>query len=52
MNEYSLAIVGKVDAKVHEIVLPPARFVNDSFKHGLVNFVGDIPKHDLQNRQS
>lgn len=51
MNEYSLAIVGKVDAKVHEIVLAPTRLVNDSFEHGLVHFVGDIPKHNLESSQ-
>jgi hypothetical protein len=47
----SLAVVGKVNAKVHEIVLSPTRLVNDSFKHGLVHFVRNIPKHNLQKGQ-
>lgn len=45
-----LAVVGKIDAKVHKIVLSPTRLINDSFKHGLVYLVGDIAKHNLQER--
>lgn len=51
MKRYSLAIVGKVDAKVHEIILSPTGLVNDPFQHGLVHFVGDVPKHNLQDGQ-
>lgn len=51
MNEShndSLAVVGKIDAKVHKIVLSPTRLINDSFKHGLIYLVGNVAKHNLQ----
>jgi hypothetical protein len=45
---HSLAIVGEIDAQVHEIILAPAGLVNDALQHGLVYLVGDISQHDLQ----
>jgi hypothetical protein len=43
----SLAIIREVDAKVHEIVFAPARFIYQSLEHSLVNLVRDIAEHDL-----
>jgi hypothetical protein len=42
-----LAVIGEIDAQVHEIVLAPAGFVNDPFEHGLVDLIGDVSQHDL-----
>lgn len=42
-----LAIVGEVDAQVHEIIFPPARLVDDSLQHRLIDFVGNIAEHNL-----
>ena len=44
---YSLAVIGKINAQVHEVVLAPARLVNEALEHGLVDLVGDVPQHDL-----
>lgn len=43
----SLAVVGKVDAEVHEVILAPARLVHYSLEHSLVDLVGDVSQHDL-----
>ncbi len=45
-----LAIVRKVNAKVHEVVLSPAGLVHDSLQHVLVDFVRNITQHNLVNR--
>ena len=44
---YSLAVVGKINAQVHEVVLAPARLVDEALEHGLVDLVGNVPQHDL-----
>ena len=45
----SLAIVGKIDAQVHEVVLAPAALVDDALQHGLINLVWNVPQHDLDD---
>ena len=47
VGRYSLAVVGEVDSKIHEVVFAPAGLVHDSLEHSLVNLVGDVPQHDL-----
>jgi hypothetical protein len=49
---YSLAVIGKVDAQVHEIVFSPAGLVNDPLEHRLVDLIGDVSKHDLRTAVS
>ena len=41
-----VAIVGKVDAKVHEVVLPSTGLVHNLLQHLLVDLVWDVAKHD------
>lgn len=37
-----VAIIGEIDAKIHEIVLAPAGLVHDPLQHCLVNLIGDV----------
>ena len=46
-ERYLLAIIGKIDAQIHEVVLAPTGLVHDGLEHGLVDLVGDVPEHDL-----
>lgn len=43
----NIAIVGKVDAKVHEVNLPTRGYEEHLLQHLLVDAIGDVPKHDL-----
>ena len=43
----SLAVIGKVDAQIHEVVLSPAGLVDNSLQHCLIHLVGNVPEHDL-----
>ena len=45
--EHLLAVVGEVDAQIHEVVFAPAGLINDLLQHRLVNLVGNVAKHDL-----
>lgn len=47
-GRHLLAVIGKVDSQIHEVVLPPTRFVDDALEHGLVNLIRNVPKHDLE----
>ncbi len=47
-SDVLLAVVREVDSQIHEIILPPTRLVDNSLKHGLVDFVWDVSEHDLQ----
>lgn len=47
MKAHLLAVICEVYTKVHEVILSPARLVDDPLQHSLVNFVWDIPKHYL-----
>ena len=38
----NIAIVGEVDAKIHEVILATARLIHNIFKHGLVDLIWDI----------
>lgn len=49
LSTHSLAVVGKVNPQVHEVVLSPTRFIDNPFEHRLVNLIRNIPKHDLGN---
>ena len=44
---YLLAVVGKVDSKVHEIILPKGRRIHDALEKRLVYLVGNVAQHDL-----
>jgi hypothetical protein len=43
-----LAVVGEIDAKVHEIVLSKARFVDNGFQLSLVELVRNVSEHNLR----
>ena len=43
-----LAVIGKVDTKVHEVIAAKTRLIDDPLQHCLVDFVGNITKHDLR----
>ena len=47
LGQYSLAVVGKINAQVHEIILAPARLIDNTLQHRLVDLVGDISQHNL-----
>lgn len=42
-----IAIVGKVNAEVHEVVLSKGSAVHDGLQHGLVDAIRDVAQHDL-----
>lgn len=42
----NVAVICEVDSQVHEVVLTPARFINDALQHGLVHLVWDVSEHD------
>ena len=50
-NCHILAVIGKVDTKVHKVIATKARLIDYLFQHCLVNLVGDITKHDLRQGQ-
>ena len=37
-----LAVIRKIDAQIHKIVLTPARLVDDGLEHSLVDFVWNV----------
>jgi len=47
---YLLAVVGEVNAQIHEVVFAPAGLVNNLLQHRLINLVGDVAKHDLASQ--
>lgn len=49
---YLLAVVRKVNAKVHEIVLAEGRGIHNAFKEGLIHLVGNVSQHDLEVGQT
>jgi hypothetical protein len=49
---YLLAVVRKVDAKIHEIVLAKGRGVHNAFEEGLIHLVGNVSQHDLEVGQT
>lgn len=46
-GSHLLAVIGEVNSQIHEIVLAPTGFINDPLQHGLIDFVWNIPEHDL-----
>lgn len=44
-----LAVVGEIDAQVHEVIFAPARVVDDSLQQSLVDLVRDVAQHDLRS---
>lgn len=42
----NVAVIGKVDAEVHEVVFTPAGLVNNALEHCLIDLIGDIAQHD------
>lgn len=42
----NIAIIRKINAQVHEVILSPARLVDDALQHSLVHFVWDVSEHD------
>lgn len=42
----NIAIIRKINAQVHEVVLSPAGLVDDAFQHSLVYLIWDISEHD------
>lgn len=42
-----LAVIGEVNAQIHEVVFTPAGLVNNFLEHSLVDLVGNIAQHDL-----
>lgn len=49
-GSHLLAVIGKVNSQIHEVVLSPTGFVNDPLQHGLVDFVRNVPEHDLDSK--
>lgn len=45
-----LAVIGKINPQIHEVILAPTGFVNDSLEHGLVDLIRNISEHDLGNQ--
>jgi hypothetical protein len=48
---YILAIIGKIDTEVHEVISAEARLIDDLLQHSLVDLVGDIAKHNLKRHE-
>lgn len=44
---YILAVIAEVNSQIHEVVFAKARFIHNFLQHSLVNFIGDIAKHNL-----
>lgn len=42
----NIAVVGEIDPQVHEVVLAPARLIDDALQHGLVHLVWNVSQHD------
>lgn len=47
-----LAVVGKVNPEVHEVVLAPTGIVHDTLQHCLVNLVRYVAEHYLSGNSA
>ena len=47
MGEELIIFSWLTNSKVHEVVTAEAGFIEDLLQHALINFVGDVAKHDL-----
>merc|ERR1711939_159491 len=41
-----IAVVGEVNAKIHEVISPKAGLIDNLLQHGLINTVWNVAQHD------